>query len=117
MGSPDLLVLTTTFPDRPCAEEVTRLMVDAGLAVCGQVGADLVSFYHWDGAVQRDNEVAVVFKVLAERFDLFVGELKLQHPYDVPQLIAWPVAWSDAAYLEWAKGRGQPGPDQSGAGK
>ena len=117
MSSPDLRVLTTTFPDRSCAEKVTRLMVDAGLAVCDQVGADLVSFYQWDGAVQRDNEVAVVFKVLVERFDLFVGELKLQHPYDVPQLIAWPVAWSDAAYLEWAKGQGQQGPDQAGAGK
>ncbi len=122
MSNPDLRVLTTTFPDRAQAEVVTRLLVDAGLAVCGQVGADLVSFYHWEGAVQRDTEVAVVFKVLAERFDLFVGELKLQHPYEVPQLVAWPVTWSDAAYLEWAKGQGSSrpermGPDRNGPGK
>ncbi len=44
MNNPGLRILVTTFPDRRQAEDVTRLLVDAGLAVCGQVGADLVSF-------------------------------------------------------------------------
>ncbi len=107
MSSVVMRILVTTFPDRVVAEEVTRLLVDAGLAVCGQVGADLISYYRWDGAVKRDEEVSVTYKVLAERFDLFVGELKLQHPYEVPQLVAWPADWANTAYLEWANGQGK----------
>ena len=107
MSGGDLRILATTFPDREQAESITRLLVDAGLAVCGQVGADLTSFYRWDGEVQREQETSVVFKVLTERFDLFVGELKLQHPYGVPQLIAWRADWADEAYLCWAKGQGK----------
>ena len=49
--SSELRVVVTTFPDRESAEKAAGLMVDAGLAVCAQVGADLVSFYRWDGTV------------------------------------------------------------------
>jgi periplasmic divalent cation tolerance protein len=102
----ELRVVATTFPDRAEAERVTRLLVDAGLAACGQVGADLASFYRWDGEVRADGEVAAAYKVLTERFSLFVGELKLQHPYQVPQIIAWPATWTDPDYLAWARGKG-----------
>ena len=54
-----LLMLATTFPDRAGAETVARKLVAAGLAVCAQVGADLVSFYRWQGEVRRDTEVAL----------------------------------------------------------
>ena len=65
--STGLSVIHTTFPDRSEAERVAHLMVDAGLAVCAQVGADLVSFYRWDGRVEKDGEIAVAFKVLDDR--------------------------------------------------
>jgi periplasmic divalent cation tolerance protein len=105
--SDDLRILVTTFPDRETAERVTRMLVDAGLVVCGQVGGDMQSYYRWEGEVKCEAEVPVVYKVLPARFELFVGELKQQHPYEIPQLVAWPSAWTDAAYLEWAKGQGK----------
>jgi len=103
--SHELRIVVTTFAERDIAEKVAGLMVDAGLAVCAQVGTDLVSFYRWDGVVKRDQEVAVTFKVLHDRFDLFTGELKLQHPYDIPQIISWPAGYVNRAYLEWAQGK------------
>lgn len=105
MSDGGLQVVTTTFPDRAAAERVAAHLVDAGLAVCAQVGADLVAFYRWQGEVRRDTEVAVVLKVLPERLDLCCGELKLQHPYDTPQIVAWPAGRVDAAYLAWARGK------------
>ena len=103
--SSELKIVVTTFADRAVAEKTAHLLVDAGLSVCAQVGADLVSFYRWEGEIQRDAEVAVTFKVLQQRFDLFVGELRLQHPAEVPQIISWPAEFVDRAYLEWARGR------------
>lgn len=105
MSSP-LMIVTTTFGDTARAQEVSHQMVDHGLAVCAQVEAPMVSFYRWEGRVQQDNEVRVTFKVLPERFDLFRGELQLNHPYDVPQIIAWPAGWVAREYLDWARGKG-----------
>lgn len=118
--STGLSIVHTTFPDRAEGERVAHLMVDAGLAVCAQVGADLVSFYRWDGRVEKDAEVAVAFKVLDERMDLFVGELTLQHPYDVPQILGWPAVLVHEDYLKWAKSGGHDTPgghDTSGGGE
>jgi periplasmic divalent cation tolerance protein len=107
MNGETLMIMTTTFPDRPAAEKAARLLVDAGLAVCAQVGADLTSFYRGEGQVKPDQEVAVVFKVLGDRFDLFCGELNLQHPYEVPQMVAWPATYVAKAYAQWAAGKGK----------
>ena len=100
------MILNTTFPDRRTAEKVSRLMVDAGLSICAQVGSDLTSFYRWEGQLQQDHEVAVTFKILRDRFNLFCGELDLQHPYDVPQMLAWPATFVNKAYSDWAEGNG-----------
>lgn len=107
MSANELLILSTTFPDRETAERVVGLLVDGGLAVCGQVGADLTSFYRWEGELCRAGEVAAVLKVLPERFDLCVGELKLQHPYDIPQVVAWSTSFVSRDYLAWAQGAGR----------
>jgi len=101
------MILETTYPDRAIAEKSAHHLVDAGLAVCAQVGADLKSFYRWKDKIQQDKEVAVTFKVLADRFDLFCGELELQHPYEVPQMLAWPASFGNQAYLQWASGKGR----------
>jgi periplasmic divalent cation tolerance protein len=101
--STGLSVVLSTFPDREAAERVAEILVDGGLAVCAQVGADLVSFYRWQGQLEKDDEVAVSFKVLDDRMELFIGELELQHPYDVPQILGWPVAVASGDYLKWAR--------------
>ena len=101
-----LLIIATTFPDRDSAARVVALLVDAGLAVCGQVGADLRSCYRWEGEMRQADEVAVTLKVLPDRYELCAGELKLQHPYDVPQIVAWPATRVEQAYLDWARGGG-----------
>ena len=103
--SSELKIVVTTFADRAVAEKTAHLLVDAGLSVCAQVGADLVSYFRWDGAVRREQEVAVLIKVLPDRYELCAGELKLLHPYDVPQIVAWPAGRVDAAYLAWARGK------------
>ena len=107
MSFAELMVVTTTFENREKALEVSSLLVDAGLSVCSQVGCEINSFYRWEGKVVQATEVRVTFKVLGDRFELFCGELKLNHPYDVPQLVAWPAAHTDKAYLNWAKGKNQ----------
>lgn len=105
MSERELVVLTTTFADQEKAESVAALIVDAGLAVCAQVGGAVVSFYRFEGTMQKEQEIPVTFKILPVRLDLFLGELKLQHPYKVPQIVGWSAPHVDADYLQWAEGK------------
>jgi periplasmic divalent cation tolerance protein len=97
-----LLIVATTFPERGAAEKIVRDLVAKGLVVCGQVGADLSSFYRWQGDLAHDHEVAVALKVRDERLQECLRILRRDHPYETPQLLAWPVAYVDDAYGRWA---------------
>ena len=100
----EIHVLVTTFPDRDQAHAAAELLVAEDLAVCAQVGADLVSFYRWRGEVQRDDEVQVTLKVRRDRLSACADRLRHGHPYEVPQILAWPASYADSAYLAWAYG-------------
>ncbi len=100
-----LIVLKTTFADQEKAEEIAALLVDGGLAVCAQVEGVVISYYRYEGKMQREQEISVTFKVLPGRIDLFLGELKLQHPYKIPQVVGWPAPVVDKDYLAWAQGK------------
>ena len=105
MGAHDggLWVLATTFPDRAAALAAARQLVAERLAVCAQVGADLVSIYRWRGELQEEAEVAVALKVRAESYEACAGRLAALHPYEVPQILGWPADRVGDAYGRWAE--------------
>ncbi len=107
MKTRELMILETTFPSAELAHKVGRDLVDAGLAVCAQVDAEISAIYRWQGEVKCDTEARLTLKILSTRFELCRGELQLQHPYEVPQVISWSASYLDEAYLAWAKGEGK----------
>jgi periplasmic divalent cation tolerance protein len=109
MASPDdgLWVLATTLPDRAAAAAVARALVTEGLAACAQVGADLLSFYRWEGAVRGDPEVALVLKVTGARYAACAARLRQLHPYTVPQVVGWRAERVDPDYARWARDAGE----------
>jgi periplasmic divalent cation tolerance protein len=97
-----LMVCSTTFPDRAQAQAAVTQLVSEGLVVCGQVGADLMSCYRWQGKICHDNEVAVMLKVRDDRLDDCWQRLRVIHPYETPQLLAWRADRVDEVYGRWA---------------
>lgn len=109
MAPPDALwVLTTTFPERAAARAAARQLVAAELAVCAQVGADLIAIYRWRGEVREEAEVALTLKVRDSRYAACAARLRELHPYAVPQLTGWPVARIAADYARWALAGEEP---------
>ncbi|CAM5320961.1 Divalent-cation tolerance protein CutA OS=Rhodanobacter lindaniclasticus OX=75310 GN=B1991_05865 PE=3 SV=1 [Rhodanobacter lindaniclasticus] len=61
------------------------------------------STYRWQGAVHTDSEELLLIKIGAARFAALERRLLQLHPYEVPELIAVPVADGHAAYLDWVR--------------
>jgi periplasmic divalent cation tolerance protein len=99
---PGLVVGTTTLPDRAAAEALAETLVREGLAACAQVDAEIVSFYVWQGKLERDGEVRVTLKVTAARWRDCVARLRELHPAELPQITAWRAELSAADYARWA---------------
>lgn len=95
------LMVWTTFPDLPRAEEAAETLVRESLAACVQIVPEVRSFYVWQGALQRDREWLVIIKSRQGRYDELQRRLVALHPYEVPEILATPVVAGWPAYLAW----------------
>src|SRR5678816_222560 len=93
MESTKLLVLTNV-PDRATAEKLAGLLVGRQLAACVNILAPCRSVYRWKGAVQHDEEHPMLIKTTAERRIALEQALRGGHPYELPEIIAVPIAVS-----------------------
>jgi periplasmic divalent cation tolerance protein len=93
-------VLTTT-DSREEADRLGRLAVEQRLAACAQVVGPVTSTYWWQGAVETAAEWHVWLKTTEARLDSLIGLIRSQHTYEVPEIIASPIAAGNPAYLEW----------------
>jgi periplasmic divalent cation tolerance protein len=109
------LAVLSTVGTAEDAERIARELVERGLAACVNVVAGVTSFYRWEGRVQRDEERLLVIKTRAEGFEALRQALVAIHPYEVPEVIALPIAGGHPPYLEWLAGCVGTGPVGPGA--
>ena len=96
-----VLVATCTFPEHEIAWSISREAVEKGFAACATLIQDAKSIYRWKGAIETANETAVVFKTTEDQFEALQNFVLKNHPYEVPEFVAFPVADGSPAYLAW----------------
>ncbi|MCH2064136.1 MAG: divalent-cation tolerance protein CutA [Roseibacillus sp.] len=99
----DVQVVLCTFPDLPQARHIGTLLVEKQLAACVNLIPAVESIFCWEGKISTESEVLAVFKTTAERLVELEQELLVRHPYEVPELLALPVANGSEAYLKWVQ--------------
>ena len=95
------VVVFVTVPDAKVGRRLSDALVGEGLAACVTAIPGAKSTYRWKGKVERATEVVLMIKTrksLAKKLELRVREL---HPYDVPEILALPVAAGESRYLRW----------------
>lgn len=99
----DVWVALATAPDEAVARRLARLAVEEGHAACANLVPGLLSVFRWKGALEEQSEILIVFKTTAAAYP-GLGELVArEHPYQVPELVAVPVAAGLESYLQWVR--------------
>ncbi|TAL75384.1 MAG: divalent-cation tolerance protein CutA [Rhodanobacter sp.] len=98
-----VLLCQCSCPDLACARQLAETLVGERLAACVNVLPGVQSVYRWQGQMQNETEVLLLIKTTAERFDALKARLRALHPYELPELVATPVAAGHAAYLDWVR--------------
>ena len=87
-----------------CAREA----VEGGLAYCVQIlGGGVESYYRWEGEVQCDQEVGVIFKTVASKEQALRDWLCEHHPYQVPGIWKLQPQCLSEGYRRWAENLGE----------
>lgn len=95
------VVVLCSCPDAKSAERIALAMVEERLAACVNVLPGVTSVYRWQDEVTSESEVLLLIKTSAARYPALETRLAALHPYEVPEIIALPIAAGLPAYLNW----------------
>lgn len=96
-----ILLVMTNMPDMPTAQAMASALVNARLAACVNILPAVQSVYRWQGAVEQATEITLLIKTTQRRYPQLQQAIVAAHPYDVPEVIAWPLADGHPPYLHW----------------
>ena len=83
------------------AKDLASALVREKLAACVNRIPGVESTYTWEGRVERDTEDLLIVKTRVDLFDRLKERVQALHGYDVPEIIAVPIAAGSESYLEW----------------
>lgn len=91
----------TTYPSLVEAEEAGQSIVERGLAACVNILPAMISYYRWQGAVERGEEAVMIIKTRASLVEAVRVAVKDMHSYTTPAFLVIPIESVDPSYLEW----------------
>jgi periplasmic divalent cation tolerance protein len=96
-----VVLVYTTYPSIVEAERAGRAIVERRLAACVNILPGMVSHYWWQGAVERAEEVVMIFKTRASLAEAVRAAVKESHSYTAPAIMVVPVEQADPDYHAW----------------
>lgn len=93
----------TTISDKSGAEKIAKALINKRLAACVQIAGPIKSIYRWKGKIETAKEWVCVIKTRKNLYEKVEAAIKKIHPYEVPEIIAVPIAAANKDYLKWIK--------------
>ena len=97
------IVVFITASKEDEAVTIARALVEDRLAGCVNIVRNIRSIYRWQGNIEDDNEVLMIAKTKKKLFKALEKKVEELHSYDVPEIIAMPIAEGSNDYLKWLK--------------
>jgi periplasmic divalent cation tolerance protein len=94
----------TAAEKREDAERIARGLVEARLAGCVQILGPVTSIYRWRGKIETAGEWLCLIKSRGELYGAIEGTIRSLHPYETPEIIAFPIVTGSRDYLAWLAG-------------
>lgn len=101
-------LVITNLPDRDSAGRLAHALIEKRLAACVNVLSPCRSVYRWEGKTEDAEEFPMLIKTTLERYAELEAAIRAGHPYELPEIIAVPLAAGLPAYLEWVASETKP---------
>lgn len=97
----EVLLVLTNLPDRDAAMQLANALIEEKAAACVNVLGACTSVYRWQGTVENAQEIPLLIKTTVARYAALEALIRRLHPYELPEIIAVPVARGLPGYLQW----------------
>jgi periplasmic divalent cation tolerance protein len=103
-----VIAVLTNLPDAQAASRLSRALLEARVCACVNRLAPVESEYWWQGKLEQATEWPLLAKTTRARYAALEAVIRANHPYEVPEIIAWPVSEGFSPYLAWVRDEADP---------
>jgi periplasmic divalent cation tolerance protein len=97
----DKIVILTTVDSEDLALKIASTLVEERLAACVNIFSPVRSIYRWKEKICDDREMVLLVKTAAHLFNQVRDLIRQHHTYELPEIIALPMAAADEKVLDW----------------
>ncbi len=97
----DISIVLVTAGSEEEAAKIGRTLVEDKLAACANIIPRIRSIYSWKGEIYDEQESLMLIKTQTPLFAALKSRIRELHGYEVPEIIAFPIAQGLQEYLEW----------------
>ena len=101
MNTHEFCIVLSTCPNAEVATAIAHELVGRGFAACVNILPPIRSVYTWKGKVETASEHLLLVKSHGRQYKAVEACIREFHPYELPEIIAVPVAGGLDTYLSW----------------
>src|SRR5437773_5763815 len=101
MNSERAVFVYTTYPSIVEAEQAGRTLVERRLCACVNILPGMVSYYWWNGALERGEEAVMIIKTRASLSEQVSAAVKEMHSYSTPAILVLQIESVEQTYFDW----------------
>jgi len=98
-----VLMVVCSCPDQASAAALAQTLVERRLAACVNLLPPMQSVYRWQGQIEHASEVQLLAKTTALRLPALKDFIVRHHPYEIPEILAFPASDGLPSYLRWVE--------------
>jgi periplasmic divalent cation tolerance protein len=95
------IIILVTTKDKQEAEKITQSLLKEHLIACGNIVNPITSFFYWSDKINEAQECLIILKSRMDLFPQVVECVKRLHSYEVPEILALPIAEGSKTYVSW----------------
>ncbi len=97
------IIVLSTCASLDQARQIASALVESAETACVNIIPGMRSIYRWEGKVCDEGEVLLLIKTTVDRFEDVRARIRRLHSYQIPEIVAVPIAYGDGDYLRWLR--------------
>jgi len=87
------------------AQKLAAQLVEKKLIACANIIGNnensITSIFSWKEKLETEKEILIILKSRTGLLKEIAAEVKKNHPYEVPEIIATPIYGGSESYIKW----------------
>jgi periplasmic divalent cation tolerance protein len=101
MKTSKYLIVFVTTPNTKTTQKIIKTLLERKTISSAQISKGITSYYWWENKIKKKTETLITMITIEKNFKTLEKQIKLLHPYKVPQIIAVSISNANKDYLKW----------------